>query len=99
MEATTLLQGEQPMADAQVAYVTRRTESIRGLIAEVLATHKRWVAAAAAESESRAAERQEWAAAVTTARDELETVEGTSSLAEIDAIMEQLRLDAADDTA
>lgn len=96
VEVATLLKGAPPFAPEQVTYVARRTEAMRSVTSGLLAGHERWVAEATAANQSAAAEDREWAAALTAAREELESTARTGSLSELDQLRGQVGRDAPD---
>lgn len=95
-EVASLLHGEPLRVPAQAEYVERRTEAIRDL-AEALRTSLR--RAVERDLEAQAGEQQaaaEVAARVTSAREELDTVGGLGSLAQLDALATVARRRSAD---
>jgi hypothetical protein len=92
LEVASLLVGQPPVAAAQVAYVTKRTDALRELTAQLLLTHRGWLEVRARDAQAQVEEQREWAGAVARARDDLETSSDLGAVARLRTLSSQVRL-------
>ena len=89
LEVASLLGGRAPLTDEERAYVDRRTLAIRDLTAQLSRTYRVWRRGRHLEQQDVTQEARDHAAAVATARAELEASTGTGAVEEL----ERLRAD------
>jgi len=95
-EVASLLHGAPPRAPAEFKYVERRTDAIRDLAEALRSALRQADAHAVAEQADEHQAAAEEAARVTTAREELDSVGGLGSLAQLDALSAQARRRSTD---
>jgi hypothetical protein len=82
-EVASLLEGRAPVVDAEVGYVAKRTQAVRDLAVELRRSHRLHVHALEARAVEDVRPLRLRAAAVATARDELDAVNPADSLDEM----------------
>jgi hypothetical protein len=96
VECAILLKGRPPLVPEETSYVTRRTQAIRDLSADLLRAHRDWLDRRSADARDRAERR---AAAVVGAVEELQTPDRSSSVDQLERVSRVIRRgldDAAD---
>jgi hypothetical protein len=99
VEVASLLGTRRPGPPAEIDYVRKRTRALRGVAASLRAASSARARARQREDLQDEQAREQWAASVAEAREQLEASTGLGALAELEALRGRIRVEAGDGRA